>query len=57
MIIGSLPFGMCGLLYVTSPDYIMFLFTDKIGHMLIGAGLTLMLLGSLIMKKMVSFET
>lgn len=57
MIIGSLPFGMCGLLFLTSPDYIMFLFTDKIGHMLIGAGLTLMLLGSLIMKKMVSFET
>lgn len=57
MIIGSLPPGMCILLFFTSHDYIMFLFTDQIGHMLIGAGLTLMLLGSLIMKKMVSFET
>ncbi len=56
MIIGSLPFIMCGLLFLTSPDYIIFLFTDIIGHVLIGAGLTLMLVGSLIMKKMISFE-
>ncbi|MFQ5784596.1 MAG: type II secretion system F family protein [Alphaproteobacteria bacterium] len=56
MIIGSLPFLMTGLLFLTSPDYIIHLFTDTIGHVLIGAGLTLMLTGSLIMKKMISFE-
>lgn len=55
-IIGSLPFVMTLLLYVTNEDYIMNLFTDPIGHMLIGAGLGLMAIGSAIMKKMVSFE-
>lgn len=57
MIIGSLPFGMTAMLFLTSPDYIMVLFTDQIGHLLIGAGITLMAAGSFIMKKMVSFET
>jgi len=56
MIIGSLPFIMAGLLYLTSPDYIMYLFTDPIGHMLIVAGISLMAIGAFIMKKMISFE-
>ncbi len=56
MIIGSLPFIMCGLLFITSREYIMHLFTDPIGHILIGGGLTLMLTGTLIMKKMINFE-
>ncbi|MFQ5958792.1 MAG: type II secretion system F family protein [Alphaproteobacteria bacterium] len=56
MIIGSLPFIMCGLLFLTSREYIMHLFSDPIGHVLIGAGLTLMLTGTLIMKKMINFE-
>ncbi len=56
MIIGSLPFVMIGLLFMSSPDYIMYLFTDIIGHMLIVAGISLMLIGSFIMKKMISFE-
>ncbi len=56
MIIGSLPFIMCGLLFITSREYLMHLFTDPIGHILIGAGLTLMLTGTLIMRKMINFE-
>lgn len=56
MIIGSLPFIMIGLLFMSSPDYIMKLFTDVIGHMLIAAGIALMAIGSFIMKKMISFE-
>lgn len=56
MIIGSLPFIMGLLIYATSPDYIMHLFTDPMGHMLIGAGIVLMSTGSFIMKQMISFE-
>ncbi len=56
MIIGSLPFIMIGLLFMSSPDYIMKLFTDVIGHMLIAGGIALMAIGSFIMKKMISFE-
>jgi len=56
MIIGALPFVMIGLLFMTSPDYIMFLFTDPLGHWMIAAGVTLMTVGSLIMKKMVDFQ-
>lgn len=56
MIIGSLPFVMFGLIYVVNPDYIMKLFIDPRGMILIGIGLGLMVVGSLVMIKMVKFE-
>ena len=56
MIIGSLPFVMFGLIYVVNPDYIMKLFIDPRGMILIGIGLGLMAVGSLVMIKMVKFE-
>jgi len=55
-IIGSLPFVMIGLLFLTSPEYIIWLFIDPMGHWMIGAGITLMLIGILIMKKMIDFQ-
>ena len=55
-IIGSLPFAVGGLVYVTSPSYISLLFTTSTGHMVLaGAGLW-MSLGIFIIKKMVSFD-
>ena len=56
MIIGSLPFIMGLLIWFSSPDYIIHLFIDPIGHMLIGAGIVLMSTGSFIMKQMINFE-
>ena len=55
-IIGSLPFIVAGLVYLTTPDYIMLLFITPIGQMiLVGAGLW-MLIGIVVMKKMIAFD-
>ena len=56
MIIGSLPFMVSGMLALTSPDYIMLLFTDDLGNVLLIGGLCWMAIGVFIMKQMVNFE-
>lgn len=56
MIVGSLPFVMSVLIYVINPDYILQLFTDPRGWLLLGAGLTSMTLGLGVMARMVRFE-
>lgn len=56
MIIGSLPFIMSVVIYLVNPDYIMQLFTDPRGWLLLGAGMTSMTLGLGVIAKMVRFE-
>jgi tight adherence protein B len=56
MIIGSLPFIMFGVIYVIDPDYVMKLFIDPRGWMLLAGGLTSLSLGLGIMAKMIRFE-
>jgi tight adherence protein B len=56
MIIGSLPFIMFGVIYLIDPDYVMKLFTDPRGWMLLAGGLTSLSLGLGIMAKMIRFE-
>jgi tight adherence protein B len=56
MIIGSLPFIMSVVIYVINPNYIMQLFIDPRGWLLVGAGLTSMSLGLAVIAKMVRFE-
>lgn len=55
-IIGSLPFIMCGLIYMMNPDYITKLFIDPRGHMMIAAGFLMYGIGMGVMYKMVRFE-
>ncbi|MFK0162599.1 type II secretion system F family protein [Rhizobium sp. NPDC090279] len=56
VIIGALPFIVMTLVYLTSPQYMMILFTDPRGHLiLIGAGIW-MSVGIFIMRNMVNFE-
>jgi tight adherence protein B len=55
-IIGSLPFVMFGILLMVNYGYVMELFTDRRGLMMVGVGLTSMLIGVLVMAKMVRFE-
>ena len=55
-IIGSLPFVMTAILYVSSHDYILLLFTSHLGHLMIGAGSASMIAGIAVMAKMVRFE-
>jgi tight adherence protein B len=55
-IIGALPICVCGLVYVTSPDYMMLLFTDPTGHMNLLIGACMMTTGILVMRKMINFD-
>lgn len=55
-IIGSLPFAVMMLVYLSSPQYIMLLFTEKFGNMLLLGSGTWMFIGILVMKKMINFK-
>ena len=55
-IIGSLPFAVGAMVFVTTPDYIMLLFTTDSGRNIIAIGAFLMLLGLGTMKKMINFD-
>ena len=55
-IIGALPFIVAFLVYLSSPNYIMPLFTTPTGHMIIGFSLVWMSIGIFVMKKMMNFD-
>jgi tight adherence protein B len=55
-IIGSLPIVVMIMVYLTSPAYIMVLFTDPLGNMILGASAFWMLVGILVMRKMINFD-
>jgi len=56
IIIGILPIAVGGLVTVISPDYMLELYTTPTGHrnLMIGAGM--MVLGTLMMRKMINFK-
>jgi tight adherence protein B len=56
MIIGSLPFIMAGVISFVRPEYMSTLFTDPRGWMMIGIGMTSLLIGLGVMSKMIKFE-
>jgi len=56
MILGSLPFVVTALLFMTSPTYIKTLFSDPRGMMLIGLAIGMLTVGIGIMIKMAKFE-
>lgn len=56
MIIGALPLCVMALLSVTSPDYLVPLFTTTPGHIALGIAIVMMSLGLFIMNKMVNFD-
>lgn len=55
-IIGSLPFIVSTLVYLTSPNYIMLLFNTQTGNIILIAGLLYMAVGILVMRKMINFD-
>ncbi len=55
-IIGSLPFAVGGMVYVTSPKYNELLWTTSTGQIVIIGSALWMALGIFVMKKMISFE-
>jgi tight adherence protein B len=55
-IIGSLPFIMCLLIYLVNEPYIVGLFTDPRGQIMIGGSLFMIGVGALVMRKMINFD-
>ena len=55
-IIGALPFIVAVLVYLSSPNYIMPLFTTSTGHLILGISGIWMSIGIFVMRKMMNFE-
>jgi tight adherence protein B len=56
MIIGSLPPGVMGIVYLTTPEYISKLFTEKAGNLMLAGCVIWMSIGILVMRKMINFK-
>ena len=56
VIIGALPFIVTLLVYLTSPGYIMVLFTDPRGHIILGISGVWMSIGIFVMRNMINFD-
>ncbi|MBB3315545.1 tight adherence protein B [Rhizobium sp. BK181] len=56
VIIGALPFIVATLVYLTSPEYMLVLFTDPRGHLIMGVSAVWMSIGIFVMRNMVNFD-
>ncbi|MGM4912666.1 type II secretion system F family protein [Rhizobium sp. 768_B6_N1_8] len=56
VIIGALPFIVATLVYLTSPQYMMILFTDPRGHFIMGFSAVWMSIGIFVMRNMINFD-
>ncbi|MBX9458037.1 MAG: type II secretion system F family protein [Rhizobium sp.] len=56
VIIGALPFIVATLVYLTSPQYMMILFTDPRGHLIMGLSAVWMSIGIFVMRNMINFD-
>ena len=56
MIIGSLPPAVMGIVYLTTPAYIMKLFTEKSGNLMLAGCAVWMTIGISVMRKMINFK-
>ncbi|MBU2190786.1 MAG: type II secretion system F family protein [Alphaproteobacteria bacterium] len=56
VIIGALPFLVGFLVYLSSPNYIMPLFTTSTGHLILGISGIWMSIGIFVMRKMMNFD-
>jgi tight adherence protein B len=56
MIIGSLPPGVAMIVYLTTPDYIGLLFTQRVGNLMLAACVVWMSIGIFVMRKMINFK-
>ena len=55
-IIGALPFIIAILVYLSSPSYIMPLFTTSTGHIILAFSGIWMSIGVFVMKKMINID-
>jgi len=55
-IIGALPVVVMVIVFLTSPDYIALLWTERVGHIMLAGSAFWMLMGVLVMRKMINFD-
>lgn len=55
-IIGSLPVIVMAMVYMSTPDYIALLWTDKLGQIMLACSAFWMFCGIMVMRKMINFE-
>jgi tight adherence protein B len=55
-IIGALPIAVMSIVYITSPDYITLLWTERLGQLMLAGSAVWMLMGILVMRKMINFD-
>ena len=55
-IIGALPILVMGAVYISKPDYIMILFNERSGNMMLAGSAVWMMMGVLMMRKMINFD-
>jgi tight adherence protein B len=55
-IIGSLPIIVIVLVFLTSPSYILLLFTERLGQVILGFSALWMMIGTLVMRRMINFD-
>jgi tight adherence protein B len=55
-IIGSLPPAVMTMVYITTPGYIMKLFTERAGNVMLAACIIWMSIGIMVMRKMINFK-
>ncbi len=56
MIIGALPLIVMGALSILNPQYIMLLWTEELGKLMLMCSAVWMLIGILVMRKMINFD-
>jgi tight adherence protein B len=56
LVLGSLPFVVMGLVYLSTPQYIGYLFRTMVGHFMLAGAACWMLCGILVMRKMINFK-
>lgn len=55
-ILGCLPFVMAMIIHLINPGYLNILFTDPLGHLLIGGSMTMIVIGALAMRKIIKIR-
>ncbi len=55
-VLGSLPFIVMTMVYISTPNYILLLFTSRMGQFLLMAAAAWMICGLLVMRKMINFK-
>jgi tight adherence protein B len=51
-----IPVGVAVIMFYVNPDYVRFFFKDEVGHYMMGAAISLQLIGYLVIQKIVTIE-